>query len=104
MLVLTANTTLKADDGERYKLGPYLFETEQQRSDWKDCFDMLMADFYCEIRPAYSRMEPLLVYYEENVPILRALPAPPADYLVGVIRALWYDNQLDLKAQLTTAA
>jgi hypothetical protein len=94
--VMAVNTTLKDERDENYKLGPYSFASEEAISSWKDEFDMLLADFYCEIRPSRARLAPLLVYFEDDVPILHAVPAPPARHLALAIRGLWRSGELNL--------
>jgi hypothetical protein len=104
MLVLAVNTTLKNSNGENYKLGPFQFGSETQKSAWRDELDMMVADFYCDIRPIYPSLEPLLVYYDEDVPVLDAIPAPPAKNLIRAIRGQWNAGDLSLNPSVAVAA
>ena len=104
MIVTQVSTTLKGQDGENYILGPYLFETHAEKSAWRDELDAVLADFYCTVRQNYFRLEPLLVYYDEDVPVVLAVVAPTPEFLVNSIRELWYSGELNLDSPVLAVA
>jgi hypothetical protein len=104
VITMQVITTLEDSDGSRFCRPPYLFAGETELSAWKDVFDRLMADFSCKISHRYAVVEPLVVFYDEDVSAVGAQPAEEPAYLAKLIENSWDAGELDLRTTLAIAA